>query len=142
MKLTRKARKRVNLGTAGTGKWIPSMKHPHFVDRPTENQTTSMETGNFMDNIQKYMKIKEGFVLRQMCGENIVAGEGLQHVNFNKLISLNESAAYLWNELQGKEFTQAEMAELLIKRYGIDEQLAMIDSEKLMASWSEIGLTE
>jgi hypothetical protein len=34
------------------------------------------------------------------------------------------------------------MAELLIKRYGIDEQLAMIDSEKLMASWSEIGLTE
>ena len=118
------------------------MKKPHFVDRPTENQTTSMETGNFMDNIQKYMKIKEGFVLRQMCGENIVAGEGLQHVNFNKLISLNESAAYLWNELQGKEFTQAEMAELLIKRYGIDEQLAMIDSEKLMASWSEIGLTE
>ena len=118
------------------------MKHPHFMDRPTENQTTSMKTGNFMDNIPKYMTIKEGFVLRQMCGENIVAGEGLQHVNFNKLISLNESAAYLWNELQGKEFTQTEMAELLIKRYGIDEQLAMIDSEKLMASWSEIGLTE
>ena len=39
------------------------------------------------------MKIKEGFVLRQMCGENIVAGEGLQHINFNKLLSLNESAA-------------------------------------------------
>ena len=142
MKLTQKTQKRVNLGTTGTGKWSPSMKHPHFVDRPTENQTTSMKTGNFMDNIQKYMKIKEGFVLRQMCGENIVAGEGLQHINFNKLISLNESAAYLWKELVDKEFTQQEMAELLIKRYGIDEQLAMIDSEKLMASWSEIGLTE
>jgi hypothetical protein len=112
------------------------------VDRPTENQTTSMKTGNFMDNIQKYMKIKEGFVLRQMCGENIVAGEGLQHINFNKLISLNESAAYLWKELVDKEFTQQEMAELLIKRYGIDEQLAMSDSEKLMASWVEIGLAE
>ena len=88
------------------------------------------------------MKIKEGFVLRQMCGENIVSGEGLQHINFNKLISLNESAAYLWKELQGKDFTTEEMAELLIQRYGIDKQLAMTDAEKLMASWKEIGLAE
>lgn len=88
------------------------------------------------------MKIKEGFVLRQMCGENIVAGEGLQNINFNKLISLNESAAYLWQELVGKDFTQDEMAELLIARYGIDKQLAMTDSGKLMASWAEIGIVE
>ena len=88
------------------------------------------------------MKIKEGFVLRQMCGENIVSGEGLQHINFNKLISLNESAAYLWKELQGKDFTIEEMAELLIQRYGIDKQLAMTDAENLMASWKEIGLAE
>ena len=78
------------------------------------------------------MKIKEGFVLRKMCGENIVAGEGLQHINFNKLLSLNESAAYLWQELTGKEFTLEEMAELLVARYGIDKQLAMTDSERLI----------
>ena len=88
------------------------------------------------------MKIKEGFVLRQMCGENIVAGEGLQHINFNKLLSLNESAAYLWKELVGKEFTQEEMAELLIVRYGIDKQLAMTDSENLMKVWAEVGVAE
>ena len=88
------------------------------------------------------MKIKEGFVLRQMCGENIVAGEGLQHINFNKLLSLNESAAYLWQELVGKEFTQEEMTELLIARYGIDKQLAMTDSEKLMKVWAEVGVAE
>jgi hypothetical protein len=88
------------------------------------------------------MKIKEGFVLRQMCGENIVAGEGLQHINFNKLLSLNESAAYLWKELMGKEFTQEEMAELLIVRYGIDKQLAMTDSGKLMNAWVDAGVAE
>lgn len=88
------------------------------------------------------MRIKEGFVLRQMCGENIVAGEGLQHINFNKLLSLNESAAYLWKELVDKEFTQEEMAELLIARYGIDKQLAMTDSRNLMNSWLEIGVAE
>ena len=88
------------------------------------------------------MKIKEGFVLRQMCGENIVAGEGLQNINFNKLLSLNESAAYLWQELVGKEFTQEEMAELLITRYGIDKQLAMTDSGNLMNAWVNAGVAE
>ena len=88
------------------------------------------------------MKIKDGVVLRKMCGENIVAGEGLQHINFNKLLSLNESAAYLWQELAGKEFTLEEMAELLIARYGIDKQLAITDSERLINTWAEIGVLE
>lgn len=95
------------------------------------------------DKIKKLnMRIKEGFVLRQMCGENIVAGEGLQHINFNKLITLNESAAYLWKEVVGKEFTQEELAELLIARYGIDKQLAMTDSGNLVQAWIDAGVAE
>ena len=86
------------------------------------------------------MKIKEGFVLRQMCGENIVAGEGLEHINFNKLISLNSTAAFLWQELAGKEFTIEEMAELLIGRYGIDKELALKDSEALAKAWADAGV--
>lgn len=88
------------------------------------------------------MKIKNGFVLREMCGENIVAGEGLEHINFNKLISLNSTAAYLWNELVGKEFDTETMAELLISRYGIDKELAMKDSENLIRSWVDAGVAE
>ncbi|MBE6242886.1 MAG: PqqD family protein [Bacteroidales bacterium] len=88
------------------------------------------------------MKIKDGFVLREMCGENIVAAEGIENINFNKLISLNESAAYLWRELIGKEFTTEEMAELLIVRYGIDKELAMTDSANLCEAWINAGIAE
>ena len=88
------------------------------------------------------MKIKDGFVLREMCGEKIVAGEGLQHINFNKLISLNDSAAYLWKELEGKEFTVEDMAQLLIDRYGIDRELAVMDSANLCKAWIEAGVAE
>lgn len=88
------------------------------------------------------MKIKDGFVLREMCGENIVAAEGIENINFNKLISLNESAAYLWRELIGKEFTTEEMAELLIVRYGIDKELAMTDSANLCEAWINVGIAE
>ena len=88
------------------------------------------------------MKIKEGFILREMCGENIVSAEGLEHINFNKLISLNESAAYLWRELCGKEFSTEEMAELLIARYGIDKELALKDSAALCEAWVKAGIAE
>ena len=40
------------------------------------------------------MKIKDGFILRSICGEFIVVGEGLAQVNFNKMLSLNESATF------------------------------------------------
>ena len=88
------------------------------------------------------MKIKEGFILREMCGENIVSAEGLEHINFNKLISLNESAAYLWKELCGKEYSTEEMAELLIARYGIDKELALKDSAALCEAWIKAGIAE
>ena len=88
------------------------------------------------------MKTKEGFVLREMCGENIITGEGLEHINFNKLISLNATAAFLWNAVAGKEFTAADMAQLLVDEYEIDMELALKDSEALCQAWIEAGIAE
>ncbi len=88
------------------------------------------------------MKIKKGFVLREMCGENIVTAEGLEHINFNKMISLNSTAAFLWKKVVGKEFTAEEMAQLLIDEYGIDMELALKDSKALCKAWADAGVSE
>lgn len=88
------------------------------------------------------MRLKNGFVLREMCGEHIVSGEGIEHINFNKLISLNSTAAFLWKEAEGRDFTAETLAELLIDRYGIDKELAVRDSEKLIKAWAEAGIME
>lgn len=88
------------------------------------------------------MKTKPGFILREMCGENIITGEGLEHINFNKLISLNSTAAFLWNEVVDKEFTVESMAQLLVDEYGIDMELALKDSAALSQSWVEAGIAE
>ena len=42
------------------------------------------------------MKLKKGFVLREVCGENVIVGEGVETVDFGKLINLNPTAALLW----------------------------------------------
>ena len=88
------------------------------------------------------MKIKDGFVLREMCGEYIVAAEGLQHINFNKLISLNSTAAFLWKALENKEFTVEDMAQLLVDEYEIDMELASTDSASLIKAWLDAGIAE
>lgn len=89
------------------------------------------------------MKIKKGFVLREMCGENIVTGEGLEHINFNKLISLNSTAAFLWKKLADKdEFTAEDMAQLLVEEYEIEMDLALTDSRNLCQAWIDAGVAE
>ena len=77
-----------------------------------------------------------------MCGENIVTAEGLEHINFNKLISLNSTAAFLWNKVVGKDFTAEEMAQFLVEEYKIDMELALKDSKALSQAWIEAGVIE
>ena len=88
------------------------------------------------------MKIRNGFKMRQMCGENILTPEGVGQVNFNKLISMNATAAFLWNALQDKDFTVQDMKELLLSEYEVDEPTAARDAQTLADQWSEAGLLE
>ena len=59
------------------------------------------------------MKTKKGFNLRQVCGENVIVAEGAENIDFSSIISMNESSAYLWNSIQGKEFDKNNLVELL-----------------------------
>ena len=79
-------------------------------------------------------------MLRTICGQKVVSGEGLDQVNFSKLVSLNETAAFLWEKLEGKEFTAQDMADLLVGEYDVTMDVALPDSEKLLASWTQMGL--
>lgn len=41
------------------------------------------------------MRIKEGFELREICGEHVILSHGMDNIDFSKIISLNETAAFL-----------------------------------------------
>ena len=87
------------------------------------------------------MKQKDGFVLRDVCGDKVIVGEGLGTVNFGKLISLNETAVWLWEKAaELGDFTPQQLADALREEYDVDETRALADVEKLIASWKESGL--
>lgn len=88
------------------------------------------------------MKIKQGFVLREICGEQVISAESLENVNFNRLISLNATAAYLWKNVEGKDFDEEYMANLLIGKYDVDYETAISDAKELAGVWRKNGLIE
>ncbi len=83
------------------------------------------------------MKIKDGFILRSICGEYIVVGEGISQVNFNKMLSLNDSAAFLWKGIEGKEFSAQDLVDLLLEKYEVTPQQASDDVSKLIQVWKD-----
>ena len=88
------------------------------------------------------MKIKEGFVLRTICGQSVISGEGKSNVNFSKLVSLNDTAAFLYKAAEGKEFTPETLADLLLEEYEVDRETALKDATALCEQWKEIGIIE
>ena len=88
------------------------------------------------------MKIIDGFRLRDVMGQATVIGEGVNQINFNKLIRLNSAAAFLWRQVEGKDFDESMLADLLVEEYGIDRELAEKDSKAIAAQWVEAGIVE
>lgn len=88
------------------------------------------------------MRIKKGFNLREICGEQIVVAEGSENVDFSKIISVNESAALLWKNVSGTEFTMDTLAEILVDNYNVDYDTALTDAREIARKWVEAGMVE
>ena len=88
------------------------------------------------------MRIKKGFELRDVCGEHIIVAYGIENIDFNKVISLNESATYLWKNVVDKDFDVKTMASLLQQEYEVDAETAKRDAQALLDEWTKVGLTE
>lgn len=86
------------------------------------------------------MKIADGFKLREICGEYVVVPEGAKLVNFNKMLSLNGTAAFLWKSVCDRDFDLDTLVDLLVGEYEVDRQVALSDARSLLDKWIEIGV--
>lgn len=89
------------------------------------------------------MKIKKGFVLREVCGEHVIVGEGLGAINFGRLLALNETAAWLWKEAQAMgDFTVEALAERLYENYEVSADEARRDVADIIGEWQKVEVLE
>lgn len=87
------------------------------------------------------MHIIPGFKLRPLGDEFILVGEGVEQVNFNKMITMNDTAAYLWQQVSdGSEFDAARLAQMLCSEYEVSESQALQDAGKTLQAWLKAGI--
>ena len=68
------------------------------------------------------MKIKEGFILREVAGENIVIACG-EELNLNMMITLNDTGRFLWEHLE-KDTTVDKLVAAICREYDVSEEQA------------------
>ena len=72
------------------------------------------------------MKIKDGFILREVAGNFIVVAVGNAVKKFNGVITLNEVGAFLWKKLSDGA-TEAELVDAVLEDYEVERQVAEQD---------------
>lgn len=88
------------------------------------------------------MRLKEGFELRKVGQENVLVPTGSDNINFGKIISMNESAAWLWDEIGNQDFTPEILASKLVQKYAIGEDIAINDARFITNEWKNAGICE
>ncbi|MDP4121104.1 MAG: PqqD family protein [Bacillota bacterium] len=87
------------------------------------------------------MKIKDGFILRQVAGSSIVVPIGKKAVDFNGMINLNDTGAFLWACLE-KDITTDELIKLMINEYDVTYEQAKTDIGKFVVKLKDADLLE
>lgn len=84
------------------------------------------------------MHISPDYILRDVAGQSIVIPTGSAALDFSGLISLNETARFLFTLLQSEQvYSQQELVEKMLETYEIDATTAAADVAEFIAMLQE-----
>lgn len=87
------------------------------------------------------MKIKNGFVLREVAGKAVVIAVGEASKSFHGMINLNGTGRDIWQGISDGKSVE-EIATKLTKDYEVDFEKAKQDTEKMIGTMWEAGILE
>ena len=87
------------------------------------------------------MKTKKGFMLRKVADKNIVVPIGQASVDFNGIITLNDTGAFLWEQL-AKGCSFDELVSRLLGEYDVSEDIAKKDIDAFLETARNAGVIE
>lgn len=88
------------------------------------------------------MKVKPGFELRNVCGENVIMATGIDNVDYSKLLVLTESAALLFRLIEKDDLTADQLADALCEEYEVERSKALADVQTFMQQMHELDVAE
>lgn len=87
------------------------------------------------------MKLKNGFVLRDLGGQSVVVAVGEATKSFNGIIKLNESSAFLWKQMKD-DFSKEQLVSALLAEYDVEENVASQNVDYFVDTLKNNGVIE
>lgn len=87
------------------------------------------------------MKILKEFILRDIAGEQVLVPTGETTQEFNGLITLTETAGFIWQNIEQAE-SVGDLVKLMLEEYEVDEETAKKDVERFVAKLVAAGFVE
>lgn len=87
------------------------------------------------------MKIKDGFILKDVAGSKIVIATGAERLNFNGVMTFNDVGAYIFNLLDGSN-TQEDIAGKIKAEYNVEAEIAERDVETFLNKLRKYNLLD
>ncbi|MGO3807851.1 MAG: PqqD family protein [Sphingobacterium sp.] len=86
------------------------------------------------------MKLRSDITLRKVGNEYIIVEPAQGMVDLSKVFTLNETAAFLWEQLKDHDFSQSDVVQQLLDNYQVEEGQAQVDAAALIEHFREQGL--
>lgn len=96
---------------------------------------------NLLNEEKPDMKIKDGFVLKNIVDEWVVMPTGANVKNYECAIVLNDVAAFIWKQLE-KPTSREDLFQAILNEYDIDEETALADMEEILIKLKDIKLLQ
>lgn len=87
------------------------------------------------------MKIKKGFVVRKIAGEDVVVALGAASKQFNGIIKLNDTGRFLWDKI-AEGCDDNALVEAIVAEYGVDKNIAVKDVAAFVDTLKGAGVLE
>lgn len=88
------------------------------------------------------MKKSDGFIIKEVAGNTVLVPFGDKAVSFNGIITLNDTAKFVWENIQD-DFDKESITELILKSYeDVDKETAEKSADKFITALKEVGAIE
>lgn len=88
------------------------------------------------------MKKKTGIEMREVCGDKFLIAMGVENIDMNSIINLNETAAFLWKAMGDGEFSVDDLVAKLTDEYEVSTEMAKANIESVLEEMRKAGVVE
>ena len=88
------------------------------------------------------MKINKNHKLRDLAGEKIIFVQGTKDKELSKVMTLNETSVFLWENLYEKDFSEDDVMNLLVENYEVNPDTAQNDAKAWVEKLKSYGVIE